>query len=48
MSILEEVSDYFKSKAKKVPGLAYVATTISGIAAITLNRPEHDFHLLVV
>lgn len=48
MNIPEAVSDYFKSKAKKVPGLAYVATVISGIAAITLNRPEHDFHLLEV
>jgi len=48
MNMLKTVADYFISKAGKVPGLGYVFTALSLIAAIVLKKPEKDFDPIVV
>jgi hypothetical protein len=48
MSIIRQVGEYLKSKSEKVPGLAYVATIISGIMAIFLNVSEENFGLWII
>jgi hypothetical protein len=48
MNIIGQVGEYLKSKSEKVPGLAYVATIISGVVTIFLDISEENFSLWII